>query len=120
VVTEVIVRLAGVKIVVQVRLLPDAGQASALASGLRAVNDAANLVSAVAFDRRVFREYALRKLVYGDLKARGLGAQAAQHVIKKTCHAYTTLRANIRAGNLGSPGVETADESRIEAHHVPV
>jgi hypothetical protein len=42
----------GVKIVVQVRLLPDAGQAAALASVLRAVNDAANLVSAVAFDRR--------------------------------------------------------------------
>lgn len=40
------------KIVVQVRLLPDAGQAAALASVLRAVNDAANLVSAVAFDRR--------------------------------------------------------------------
>jgi hypothetical protein len=34
----------------------------------------------------VFREYALRKHVYRDLKDRGLGAQAAQHVIKKTCH----------------------------------
>jgi putative transposase len=76
-----------VKIVVQVRLLPDAGQAPALESALRAVNEAANLVSAVAFDRRLFREYALRKHVYGDLKDRGLGAQAAQHVIKKTCLA---------------------------------
>jgi putative transposase len=105
-----------VKIVVQVRLLPDAGQAAALASALRAVNDAANLVSAVAFDRRVFREYALRKLVYGDLKARGLGAQAAQLVIKKTCHAYQTLQANIRAGNLGSPG----SKRRVKAESEPV
>jgi len=35
-----------VKIVVQVRLLPDAGQAPALESTLPAVNEAANLVSA--------------------------------------------------------------------------
>ena len=56
---------------VQVKLLPDAGQAAALEATLRAVNDAANLVSAVAFGRRVFREYELRKHVYGDLKAGG-------------------------------------------------
>jgi putative transposase len=75
-----------------------------------------NLVSAVAFDRRVFREYALRKHVYGDLKARGLGAQAAQHVIKKTCHAYQTLQANIRAGNLGNPG----SKRRVKAASKPI
>jgi putative transposase len=104
------------KIVVQVQLLPDARQAPALESALRAVNEAANLVSAVAFDRRVFREYALRKHVYGDLKDRGLGAQAAQHVIKKTCHAYQTLRANIRAGNLGNPG----SKRRVKAESKPI
>src|ERR1700685_1264163 len=96
--------LGGVKIVVQVKLLPDASAAAALEATLRAVNDAANMVSAVAFDRRVFREYDLRKHVFGDLKARGLGAQAAQHVIRKTCHAYKTLKANVRAGNLGRAG----------------
>ena len=104
------------KIVAQVRLLPDAGQAPALESALRAVNEAANLVSAVAFGRRVFREYALRKHVYGDLKDRGLGAQAAQHVIKKTCDAYQTLRANIRAGNLGGPG----SKRRVKAESKPI
>jgi putative transposase len=104
------------KIVVQVRLLPDAGQASALETTLRAVNEAANLVSAVAFGRRVFGEYELRRHVYGGLKDRGLGAQAAQHVIKKTCHAYKTLWANIRAGNLGKPG----SERRVKAESRPV
>jgi putative transposase len=108
--------LGVVKIVVQVKLLPDAGQASALEITLRTVNDAACQVSAVAFDRRVFREYALRKHVYGDLKDRGLGAQAAQHVIKKTCHAYKSLRANIRAGNLGSPG----SKRRVKAESKPI
>jgi putative transposase len=105
-----------VKIVVQVKLLPDAGQASALEATLRAVNDAANLVSAAAFDCGVFREYDLRKHVYRDLKDRGLGAQAAQHVIKKTCHAYKTLQANIRAGNLGKPG----SKRRVKAESKPV
>jgi putative transposase len=105
-----------VKIVVQVKLLPDASEAAALEATLRAVNDAANLVSAVAFGRRVFREYELRKQVYGDLRARGLGAQAAQHVIRKACHAYKTLEASIRAGNLGKPG----SARRVKAESRPV
>jgi putative transposase len=108
--------VGAVKIVVQVKLLPDARQAPALEATLRAVNDAANLVSAVAFGRRVFREYDLRKQVYGDLKDRGLGAQAAQHVIRKTCHAYKALKASIRAGNLGKPG----SARRVKAESKPV
>ncbi len=108
--------LGGVKIVVQVKLLPDASEAAALEATLRALNDAANIVSAVAFDRRVFREYDLRRHVYGDLKARGLGAQAAQHVIKKTCHAYKSLKAGIRAGNLGEAG----SKRRAKAESKPI
>ncbi len=104
------------KIVVQVKLLPDAEQAPALEATLQAVNDAANWVSAVAYERRVFREYALRKHTYGELKTRGLGAQAAQHVIKKTCAAYKTLRANIRAGNLGKPD----SKRRVKAESKPI
>jgi hypothetical protein len=105
-----------VKVVVQVRLLPDAEQASALEATLRAVNEAACWVSAVAFDHRVFREYALRQHTYRELKSRGLGAQAAQHVIKKTCGAYAALMANIRAGNLGEPG----SKRRAKAESGPV
>ena len=108
-----------VKIVVQVKLLPDAEQASALEATLRTVNEAACWVSAVAFERRVFREYDLRKHAYGELKARGLGAQAAQHVIRKTCHAYATLHANIQAGNLGKARLQAAGEGRVEADRVP-
>ncbi|MGW4999945.1 RNA-guided endonuclease InsQ/TnpB family protein [Streptomyces hydrogenans] len=92
------------KIVTQVKLMPEAGQAAALRSTLRTVNEAACWVSVVAFERGVPREYELRKHTYGELKARGLGAQAAQHVIKKTCDAYTALKANLRAGSLGKPG----------------
>ncbi|RNL74020.1 transposase [Streptomyces sp. I6] len=84
--------------------MPEADQAAALHSTLRTVNEAANWVSGVAFERGVPREYELRKHTYAELKAQGLGAQAAQHVIKKTRDAYTTLKANIKAGNLGKPG----------------
>ncbi|MGW3820270.1 RNA-guided endonuclease InsQ/TnpB family protein [Streptomyces sp. NPDC005046] len=84
--------------------MPDAVQASVLERTLRTVNGAANWVSQVAFEQGVPREYELRKHTYAELKARGLGSQAAQHVIKKVRDAYTTLHANLRAGNYGKPG----------------
>jgi putative transposase len=94
-----------VKLVVQVRLLPTPEQAAALEATLHACNEAASWVSEVAFARGEFRNFPLRKHTYDSGKSRwGLGAQAAQHVIKKTCDAYTTLKANLRAGNLGRPG----------------
>ncbi|MEV0703556.1 transposase [Saccharopolyspora sp. NPDC050389] len=92
------------KIVVEVKLMPDAMQAPVLGCTLRAINEAANWVSAVAFERGLPREFELRKYTYAELKERGLGAQAAQHTIKKVRDAYTTLKANIRAGHLGGPG----------------
>ncbi|MCA2188730.1 transposase, partial [Nonomuraea cavernae] len=85
------------KLVVQVKLLPTPEQAAALEATLRAVNDAATWVSQLAHDRRVFRNYDLRRHVYGQVKDRyGLAAQAAQHVIKKVADAYTTLHAHVR------------------------
>ncbi|MFI6451479.1 RNA-guided endonuclease InsQ/TnpB family protein [Streptosporangium amethystogenes] len=93
------------KLVVQVRLLPTSEQAAALEATLRAVNAAATWVSALAHDRRVFRNYDLRRHAYGQIKdTYGLAAQAAQHVIKKVADAYATLHANVRNGNVGKPG----------------
>ncbi|MGY0059222.1 RNA-guided endonuclease InsQ/TnpB family protein [Streptomyces sp. LZ34] len=92
------------KLVTQVKLLPTPVQSAALEVTLRACNEAATWVSSMAFEKDVKRNFALRKLTYGEVKQRwGLGAQAAQHVIKKTCDAYTTLTANLKAGNLGKP-----------------
>ncbi|MEU6417105.1 RNA-guided endonuclease InsQ/TnpB family protein [Streptomyces spiralis] len=93
------------KLVVQVKLLPTPVQAAALEATLHACNEAASWVSEVAFEKDVKNNFALRRLTYDQAKARwGLGAQAAQHVIKKTCDAYAVLKANLRAGNLGRPG----------------
>ncbi|MFE5690666.1 RNA-guided endonuclease InsQ/TnpB family protein [Streptomyces sp. NPDC056512] len=104
------------KIVVQVKLMPEAEEAAALRSTLRMVNDLACWVSRVAFARGVPREYELRQHTYAHLKAEGLGAQAAQHVIKKVRDAYTTLHANLRAGNLGKP----KSRRRIKAASKPI
>ncbi|MGP4087306.1 RNA-guided endonuclease InsQ/TnpB family protein [Streptomyces sp. KR55] len=93
------------KLVVQVKLLPTPVQAAALEATLRACNEAATWASGVAFEKDVKKNFALRRLTYDEIKTRwGLGAQAAQHVIKKTCDAYATLKANLKAGNLGAPG----------------
>ncbi|MFD7409182.1 RNA-guided endonuclease TnpB family protein, partial [Streptomyces sp. NPDC059866] len=93
------------KLVVQVKLLTTPVQAATLEATLRACNEAATWVSSVAFENNVKNNFALRRLTYDEVKARwNLGAQAAQHVIKKTCDAYATLKANLRAGNLGKPG----------------
>ncbi|WP_199035687.1 RNA-guided endonuclease InsQ/TnpB family protein [Glycomyces salinus] len=92
------------KVTVTVKLVSAPEVARALGATLAAANEAANLVSAVCFARGVPREYALRAHTYRELRERGLGSQAAQHVIKKVRDAYTTLHANGRAGHLGKPG----------------
>ncbi|WP_443042159.1 hypothetical protein [Streptomyces sp. B21-105] len=92
------------KLVVQVKLLPTPVQAAELEATLHACNEAATWVSGVAFVKDVKRNFALREHTYSEIKQRwGLGAQAAQHAIKKTCDAYRTLAANLKAGNLGKP-----------------
>ncbi|MCG5214174.1 RNA-guided endonuclease TnpB family protein [Streptosporangium sp. KLBMP 9127] len=104
------------KLVVQVKLLPTPEQAAALEATLRECNQAADLVARTAFTTGIIREYDLRKQTYTALKERGLGAQAAQHVIKKVAAACTTLKANLRAGNLGPP----TSPRRIRAMSKPI
>ncbi|MET8307322.1 hypothetical protein ABZV00_10955, partial [Micromonospora sp. NPDC005173] len=89
------------KIVVQVRLFPDAAQQAALRATLDLCNDAANVASGLAYQRRVFAKQSLQRLTYGQLKDLGLSAQPAIHVARKVSGAYATLKANIQAGNLG-------------------
>ncbi|MER7844113.1 transposase [Kitasatospora sp. NPDC096077] len=105
-----------VKVVAQVKLLPSSEQASALEATLHIANEAACWVSSVAFEHGIPREYDLRKHTYAELKDRGLGAQAAQHVIKKTRDAYTALKANLQAGSLGKPG----SRRRVKAESKPI
>lgn len=96
--------LVVMKLVVQLKLTPTPGQASVLAATLHALNEQANRASEIAFSEKAFRNYTLRKHTYAQIRAAGIGSQAAQHVIKKVADAYTTLKANLDNGNNGKPG----------------
>ena len=101
------------KIVVQVRLLPCAAQAAAMAATLRTCNAAADRASQVAFERDARSRNDLQKLVYGDMRTSGLGAQAAVRTVKKVVDAYASLRASVRTGNL-------AGDRRAKAESKPI
>ncbi|GFE16384.1 transposase [Streptomyces glebosus] len=92
-----------VKLVVRVKLLPTPEQAAVLEATLRTCNEAANWLSERAFAKGRTSRAALQVLAYAELKAKGLSAQPALHVLRKVADAYTTLRANLKAGNLGRP-----------------
>ncbi|MFJ9180152.1 RNA-guided endonuclease TnpB family protein, partial [Streptomyces sp. NPDC102360] len=92
------------KLVVRVKLLPTPAQALALEATLHACNEAANWLSAQAFAHTVRSRSGLQALAYRELKAQGLSAQPALHVLRKVADAYTTLKANLKAKNLGRPG----------------
>lgn len=87
------------KRVVQVKLAPSAEQDQALRVTMLACNAAANAVSQVARARDIRNKRDLRHVTYGQTKQTVPGAQAAQQVIRKVADAYTTHRANLRAGN---------------------
>ncbi|WP_308407129.1 transposase [Streptomyces sp. APSN-46.1] len=58
----------------------------------------------IAYAEEAYRNLELRRHTYAEVKARwGLGAQAAQHVIKKAADACTTSLASLRARRLHRP-----------------
>ncbi|WP_106400023.1 RNA-guided endonuclease InsQ/TnpB family protein [Actinocorallia populi] len=92
------------KLVVQVKLLPDETARAALRETLHTCNRAANHASRRAFETGVTGKQSLQRLVYAEVKAMGLSAQPALHAIRKTAGAYATLKANLKAGNYGREG----------------
>lgn len=102
------------KLVVKMRMLPTQAEAAALEATLRACNEAASWLSERMHAERVHRKHDAQKRFYADVRGRfGLSAQPAIRVIGKVADAYTTLRANIAAGNCGPPGSKR--RTRVEA-----
>jgi IS605 OrfB family transposase len=96
------------KQVVKVRMLPSREQAAALQATLRACNEAASWLSAGMHEQRVRGKFEVQKLFYAELKSKfGLSAQPAIRVIGKVVDAYSTVKANIKAGSYGPPGSAT-------------
>jgi putative transposase len=103
----------GVKRVVKVRVLPTEVQAAALDATLRTCNRAASWWSAAMHSAHVRRKHEAQSRFYAELKTRfGLSARPAIRVIGKVADAYTTLKANIDAGNYGHPILRSARRSR--------
>ena len=87
------------------RVLPTEHNAVALDATLRACNRAASWLSAQMHAEGVYRKHDVQKRFYTEVRQRfELSAQPAIRVIGKVADAYTTLRANVAAGNCGPPG----------------
>jgi putative transposase len=80
--------------VITVSLRPTTEQSKVLLDTMEAFNAACNYVSRIAWESGSFRNFALRKLCYYDVRARfHLTAQLAQHAIKKVADAYRVSKA---------------------------
>ncbi|NVI92216.1 RNA-guided endonuclease TnpB family protein, partial [Actinomadura sp. BRA 177] len=92
------------KLVVQIKLLPDAATEAALRETLKLCNQAACHASRRAHATGIKGKTALQRLVYDELKAMGLSAQPAIHCVRKVAGAYATLAENLKAGSYGPVG----------------
>jgi len=80
---------ARMKLIARIKLQPTPEQRALLLQTLEAANAACNYVSAVAWNKRVFGQFALHKLCYQDVRAQfGLGADVAVRVFAKVADAY--------------------------------
>jgi IS605 OrfB family transposase len=78
-----------VKLVVQIKLLPDAGQAPALLAYMRAFNAAATEAARVGFENRVFSQPSIHKLCYRALRDTfGVSSQTAVRAIGKAVECF--------------------------------
>jgi len=77
------------KLTIQLKLQPTAEQADALRRTLHRANEACVYISRVAFSARTFRQFAIHRLVYADVRETfGLAAQLAVRCIGKVSDAY--------------------------------
>ena len=77
------------KLIAQVKLLPNVSQAKALKETLGRANAACDAISAVAWHGKTFGQYALHKLTYHSIKKSfGLSAQVVVRCVAKVADAY--------------------------------
>lgn len=99
------VKQAGLTSMVQLRLFPTTEQSVALAAAVKVANQAANVVSVLAWRHRCFGRVALHQLAYVAVRAevRGLGAQAANLAIAQVHAAYANRRATRKRAHVFRP-----------------
>lgn len=85
------------RLTVQLKLQPTVAQADALKRTLTTANAACDRISRVAWASSTFRQFALHKLVYRDVRAAfGLSAQLTVRCIAKVADAYKRDRKTPR------------------------
>lgn len=85
------------KLTINLKLQPTVDQTTLLLRTLERANAAADYASAVAWDTQTFRQFALQKLVYLDLKTRfELTAQMVVRCVAKVADAYKLDRKTQR------------------------
>jgi IS605 OrfB family transposase len=104
-------------LVVQLKLKPSAEQRAALLDTLVLCNENANFVSEIAYANKVKNKapskYDLQKIVYHELKERGLASQAVLRVIGKVVDAYTAQKGSIKSGALSGKAKEKAESKPV-------
>ncbi|MEU7745126.1 transposase [Nonomuraea sp. NPDC049158] len=95
----------GLPTVVQLRLAPAPAQAEALAAAVLLCNQAATVVSRLAWQHRVFTVLELHRLAYYEVRGQlaGLGAQAAIRAIARVAGAYANRRASKKRAHIFRP-----------------
>jgi putative transposase len=77
------------KLVVQIRLMPDDAQSAKLRNIVERTNEAANWIAGVAFEHQTANVFELRKLAYHEVRENfGLSSQQAQLTIKAVSDTY--------------------------------
>ncbi|HEX2516289.1 MAG TPA: transposase, partial [Chloroflexota bacterium] len=77
------------RLVVKLKLLPDAAQGDALLATMVRFNAACDWLAGKAFEEHSANKYLLQRRYYGQLRGDfGLKAQMAVRVIAKVCEAY--------------------------------
>jgi putative transposase len=86
-----------VKLIAQVKLQTTTEQLTALHETMQAANRACNYISSVAWERKTFKQFALHKLVYREVRKQfGLSAQVAVRCIAKVADAYKLDKQRMR------------------------
>ena len=81
--------MINMKIVLQIKLLPDVTQHAALKDTMRVFNEACNYIAEVAFQEQCASKFVLQKQVYDDVRQQfGLSAQLTIRAIAKVVEAY--------------------------------
>lgn len=77
------------KLTLQLKLLPDAEQSTALLDTMRRFNEAASFAARAGFDAKVFSQPSIHKLAYREIRDRySLSAQMAVRAIGKAVEAF--------------------------------